>query len=191
MVSYITHYLDHSPIAFVVVCVAVVGVLMFVSLGVVGSADCGPGVKPGGWLIDFCRTSRIFSCKLCLFGNISMCFICKISIDTMWISQSVSYKSQKEGSKEEIPAKMCIPEIQLCLLSSGTFRTFRTDPWQVDGVVPIFCDDLFRRPHLVMIVMLDYLHCQWIGVVFVVSVVNDPFRLYLNLNIWAEKDTEI
>lgn len=50
-----------------------------VSLGVIGPADCGPGVKPG-WLIDFCRTSRIFNCKLCLFGNISRCFICK------WIS---------------------------------------------------------------------------------------------------------
>lgn len=46
------------------------------SLGVIGPADCGPGVKPG-WLIDFCRTSRIFNCKLCLFGNISRCFICK------------------------------------------------------------------------------------------------------------------
>lgn len=47
-----------------------------VSLGVIGPADCGPGVKPG-WLIDFWRTSRIFNCKLCLFGNISRCFICK------------------------------------------------------------------------------------------------------------------
>ena len=39
---------NHIPIVFVVVCVAVVGVLIFVSLGVVGPDDCGPGVKPGG-----------------------------------------------------------------------------------------------------------------------------------------------
>lgn len=53
-----------------------------ISLGVIGPADCGPGVKPG-WLIDFCRTSRIFNCKLCLFGNISRCFICKNGIQSL------------------------------------------------------------------------------------------------------------
>lgn len=37
------------------------------SVGVIGPADCG--VKPGGWAINFCRTSRIFNCKLCLLGK--------------------------------------------------------------------------------------------------------------------------
>ena len=81
---------------------------------------------------------------------------------------------------------MSIPEIRLCLLSSETFRTFRTNPLQVDDVVPIFCDDPFR-PRLAMTVTLDYLHCQLIGVVFLVSVVNDPFHLCLSLNMKRKK----
>lgn len=44
------------------------------SLGVIGPAELGPGVKPL-CPIDFCRTSRIFNCKLCLFGKMSRCFI--------------------------------------------------------------------------------------------------------------------
>lgn len=29
-----------------------------------------------GWPLYFCRTSRIFSCKLCFDGNMSLCNIC-------------------------------------------------------------------------------------------------------------------
>lgn len=84
--------------------------------------------------------------------------------------------------------KVNIPENRLCLLSSETVRTYRTDPLQVGDVVPKFCDGLFQQPHLVMAVVLDYLHCQSIGVVFVVSVVNVPFHLYLNLNLEQKND---
>lgn len=45
------------------------------SFGVYGPADCG--VKPG-WAMYFCRTSRIFNCKLCLFGKISLCATCRV-----------------------------------------------------------------------------------------------------------------
>lgn len=71
------------PIEFmVVIIVAVVGVIAIDSLGVAGPADCGPGVKPG-WLIDFWRTSRIFNCKLCLFGNTWICFIWNRQINSL------------------------------------------------------------------------------------------------------------
>lgn len=58
------------------------------SFGVVGPAECG--VKPV-WLIDFCRTSRIFNCKLCLFGNMSLCFIWnKVETRKKWMRKCFS-----------------------------------------------------------------------------------------------------
>lgn len=113
------HQWDRLPMVFVVVCVAVVGVSMFVSHGVVGSADCGPGVKPGGWLIDFWRTSRIFSCKLCLFGNISLCLICVKwasiqTINTMWpIGQSNRHKLQMDQWNSNNPTWNSVVSFEL------------------------------------------------------------------------------
>lgn len=109
-------------------------IMLLASFGVVGPAECGVNAV---WLIDFWRTSRIFSCKLCLFGKISECFICGWEI-MIWFDIVVQVNRLSFDNP---------PGNHWCPWSWETCRTNWTVPWPAAVVVPTFCGVPFRRGH--------------------------------------------